>query len=399
MSEAAVEVTTSPIKPISTRPAFLTPKLVLLLALGFVVVCRILAAALLPERTGAFELLYASAARLLGGENLYPFGNQWLPYPLPAVLLVIPFTAFPLALARPLFDVMIGWAFVYALWKYRGQYGLLALLSGAYLFALWHGETTPLMVAAILIPVLAFLLVVKPSSSVALLVARPSKKAVLAVAAVVALTLIVRPTWPVDWWRAMPADFTPWMPPIFRPFGALLLIAALRWNLPEGRLILATALLPQTGLPYELVLLALIPVSLGEMAIYLAGTWIAVADAAGVLQILGGGEWTMTGWPVTLCAVYLPMTYLVLRRPGSKGGPWIGKERRRAHRLSDDDLKVDVVAGDGQFSATVTHVPTQQFATESAPTRQLAVRKAHDKLAALLARASRLAKKVPAEQK
>src|SRR4051794_34555338 len=118
MSEAAVEVTTSPIKPIPTRPAFLTPKVVLLLAFGFVVVCRILAAAFLPARTGAFELLYASAARLLGGESLYPFGNQWLPYPLPAVLLVIPFTAFPLAIARPLFDVMIGWAFVYALWKF-----------------------------------------------------------------------------------------------------------------------------------------------------------------------------------------------------------------------------------------------------------------------------------------
>jgi hypothetical protein len=394
MSEPAVAVTT---RSIPSRPAFMTPKLVLLLALGFVLVSRLLAMAWLPGRTGAFELLYASAARLVGGETPYPFGNQWLPYPLPAVLLVIPFTAFPLALARPLFDVMIGWAFVYALWKYRGPYGLLALLSGAYLFALWHGETTPLMVAASLVPALGFLLVVKPSSSVALWAARPSRKAVLAVAACVVLTLVVRPSWPVDWWRAMPADFSPWMPPIFRPFGALLLIAALRWNLPEGRLILATALLPQTGLPYELVLLALIPTTLGEMAIYLAGTWIAVADAAGALQILGGGEWTMTGWPVTLCAVYFPMLYLVLRRPGSKGGPWIGKERRRAHRLADDDLKVDVTAEDGQFSATVTHLPTQQCATDSAPTRQLAVRKAHDKLAALLARASRLVKKVAAD--
>jgi hypothetical protein len=377
----------------------MTPRLIaLVLALGFVLACRLLAGAWLPGRTGDFELLYAAAARLLQGETPYAFGNQWLPYPLPAVLLVVPFAAFPLAVARPLFDIFIGWAFVYALWKYRAMYGLLAVLSGSYLFALWYGEMTPLMVAASLIPALGFLLIVKPSSSVALWVARPSRKAVLAVAAFVVLTLIIRPTWPVDWWRAMPVDFSPWMPPVFRPFGALLLIAALRWNLPEGRLILATALLPQTGLPYELVLLALIPATLGEMAIYLAGTWIAVADAAGVLQILGGGEWTMTGWPVTLCAVYVPMLYLVLRRPGSKGGPWIGKERRREHRLSDDDLKVDVTkTDDGQFSATVTHVPSQQSATESAATRQLAVRKAHDKLAGLLARASRLVKKVAAE--
>jgi hypothetical protein len=53
----------------------------------------------------------------------------------------------------------------------------------------------------------------------------------------------------------------------------------------------------------------------------------------------------------------------------------------------------------GQFTATVTHLPTQQSMTESAPTRKLAVRKAQDKLAALLAGASRLAKKDPAEPK
>jgi hypothetical protein len=161
-----------------------------------------------------------------------------------------------------------------------------------------------------------------------------------------------------------------------------------------GRLLLATALLPQTTLPYELVLLALIPANRREMAIYLAGSWIAVADAAGALQLLGGAVGTVTGWPVTLCAVYLPMLYLVLRRPGCRGGPWIGKERRRPHRLSDDEVKVDVSVDDqGQVTVTVTHLASQLSMTESAPTRQLAVRKAHDKLAALLARTSRLVKK------
>jgi hypothetical protein len=176
------------------------------------------------------------------------------------------------------------------------------------------------------------------------------------------------------------------------------LVAVLRWNLPAGRLILATALLPQTALPYELVPLALIPASRGEMVIYLIGSWIAVADAAGALQVLGGKEWTMSGWPVTLCAVYFPMLYLVLRRPGHKGGPWIGKERRRPHRLPDDELEVDVTVDDmGQVQVTVTHLPSGQSMTESAPSRREAVRKAHDKLAALLARTSRLVRKEATE--
>jgi hypothetical protein len=372
----------------------------LILALGFVVAARLLASAWLPVRTGDFELLYASAARLLQGETPYPPVAQWLPYPLPAVLLVLPFTTIPLELARTLFDVLVGWAFVYALWKYRGLYALLALVSGSYLFAVWHGQTTPLMVAASLIPALGFLLAVRPNTAVALWVARPSWKTLLGAAVFVAFTLLAWPSWTWEWWMAMPLDYSAWMPPVLRPFGALLLVAALRWNLPAGRLMLATALLPQTALPYELVPLALIPSSRGEMAVYLIGSWIAVADAAGALQLLGGAEWTMTGWPVTLCAVYFPMLFLVLRRPGHKGGPWIGKERRRPHRIPDDEVKVDVTVGDtGQFMVTVTHLPSGQSMTESGPTRRDAVRKAHDKLAALLARTSRLARKETAESK
>lgn len=398
MSEATLAVTTrSP----RVRPAFMTPRLVaLILALGFVLAGRLLASAWLPFPSGDFELLYASALRLLQGETAYPAGTQWLPYPLPAVLLVVPFTALPVELARPVFDILVGWALVFALWKYRGRYALLALLSGAYLFALWHGQTTPLMVAASLFPAAGFLLAVRPNTSVALWVARPSWKTLLGMAGFLALTLVVWPLWPTEWLMAMPLDYSAWLPPIFRPFGALLLIAGLRWNLPEGRLILATAFLPQTTLPYELVLLALVPTNAREMAVYLAGSWIAVADSAGALQLLGGSGWTMSGWPVTLCAVYFPMLYLVLRRPGSKGGPWIGKERRRPHRLPDDQLDVEVSVGDtGLVIATVTHIPTGHSMTESGPTRRAAVRKAHDKLAALLARTSRLARKETADAK
>ena len=68
-------------------------------------------------------------------------------------------------------------------------------------------------------------------------------------------------------------------PAIMRPLGFLLLLGALRWRSPEGRLILAMAFVPQSTLPYELLALALIPANLAEMVVYLAGTWIAVAAA------------------------------------------------------------------------------------------------------------------------
>ena len=362
-------------------------RLFLALALGFVVGFRLLLSVWIPDRYNDFDLLYQAAAHLIRGENPYPIATQWFPYPLPAVLLAVPFTAIPLGPARLLFDVLVGWAFVYALWRYRGPFALLAVLSGAYLFAIWNGQTTPLMVAASLIPALGFLLVVKPNTSASLWIARPSRMAVLGATAFLVLSLLVLPSWPRDWWMALLQDNTDLVPPVLRPFGPVLLLAAFRWRLPEARLLLAIAFIPQNTLPHELVSLALIPASLLEMGIFVAGTWIAAVVAADRMHLSNSiAQWTAGSWPATLCAVYLPMLYLVLRRQTSRSGRLIEKDRRRPHRLADDELQVDVTPNPaGGVTVKVTHVPTQQFITESGQTRELAERKAQDKLAGILA--------------
>jgi hypothetical protein len=391
MSDTAAAVTTK------SAPAGIPagrPGLVFLVTtLAFVLGCRLLLYAWMPDWNSDFDLLYDSAARLLRGENPYSPATEWFPYPLPAVLVAVPFTAIPLTVARPIFDILVGWAFVYALWRYRGPYALLAVVSGAYLFAMGNGQTTPLMVAATLVPALGFLLALRPNTSVSLWIAWPSLRALLAASLFLVLSLAVLPTWPWDWWMALLRDNTPLAPPVLRPFGLVLLLAALRWRTPEGRLILAIAFLPQSTLPYELLPLALIPTNRLEMGIYVAGSWIAVAVAGGLRLSHSMADWTATGWPVTLCAVYLPMLYLVLRRPNSRSRPRIEKDRRRPYRLADDELKVDVTPnGAGGVIVKVTHLPTQLFATESGETREPAERKAHDKLAGILARTSRLSK-------
>ena len=383
MSDAAVAPTIKPprVKPVprhSGRPA-------LVAALAFVVVSRLLLYAWMPDRSNDFDFLYQAAARLLQGDNPYPPASGWFPYPLPAVLLAVPFTVIPLSLARPIFDLLVGLAFVYALWKYRGVYSLLAVASGAYLLAMWHGQTTPLMVAAALIPALGFLLAVRPNTAAALWIGRPSLRSLLAAGLVLALSLVVRPSWPWDWWLALPADHTALMPPLLRPVGFVLLLAALRWRLPEGRLLLAIAFIPQSTLPYELIPLALIPTNVREMGLYVVGTWIAVAASEGLHLSDSMARWTSAGWPVTLCAVYLPMLYLVLRRRDARNARRTGKERRRPHRLPDAELKIDVTndAGGG-VTVRVTHLPSRMSASGSGPNREAAGRKAHDKLAGML---------------
>jgi hypothetical protein len=389
VSESAVAVTNESGRP---EPAAAPSGLLfLVITLAFVLGCRFLLYAWMPDRTSDFDLLYDAAARLVGGENPYTPASQGFPNPLPAVLLAVPFTAFPLSLARPIFDVLVGWAFAYALWRYRGPYALLAVVSGAYLFAMVNGQTTPLMVAATVVPALGFLLAVRPNTSAPLWIAWPSLRVLLGASLFLALSLVALPSWPWDWWTALLQDKTQLAPPVLRPFGVVLLLAALRWRRPEGRLILAIAFIPQSTLPYELVSLALIPANRLEMGVYVVGSWIAVA-AAGALHLSHSmAEWTATGWPLTLCAVYLPMLYLMLRR---QSGPKIEKERRRPHRLADHELEVDVTTdGAGGVIVTVTHLPTQRSATESGETREIAERKAHDKLAAILAPMLRLKRK------
>jgi hypothetical protein len=362
-------------------------RLFLGLGLAFVLACRVLLYLWMPDRATDFDLLYSAALRLVRGQDVYPLGGLAVPFPLPAVLLGVPFTAIPLGLARPVFDVLIGWAFVYALWKYRGPYALIALASGAYLFAMAKGQTTPLMLAATLVPALGFLLAVKPNTSGVLWIARPSWLPMLGVSAFLALSLAVLPTWPLDWWMALPVDTTDFAPPVMRPLGAILLLAAFRWYSPEGRLLLAIACVPTNTLPYELIPLVLIPANGPQMTMYVAGSWIAVAAATDWLQLGHGlAGWPTIGWPVTLCAVYLPMLGLVLLQPGRREVHWIGRDRRRPRRLPDEELQVDVTLDDaGAVVVTVTHLPTQLSATESAPTRGPAHRKAQERVAALVA--------------
>jgi hypothetical protein len=379
------------------RPLFLV------LALGFVLGFRLLLYIWIPDRSSDFDLLYNAAVHLVQGENAYPVATQWFTYPLPAVLLAVPFTAIPLGTARLIFDVLVGWAFVFALWRYRGTFALLAVLSGTFLFAISNSQTTPLMVAASLVPALGFLLAVKPNTSASLWIARPSRMAVLGVSVFLVLSLVVLPSWPRDWWMALLQDNTDLVPPVLRPFGLVLLLAALRWRSPEGRLLLAIAFIPQNTLPHELVALALIPANLVEMGILVAGSWIAVAVVADQLQLSHNiAEWTAASWPATLGAVYLPMLYLVLRpalslgflKRSGRSAPKIGKDRRRPYRLPDEELKVDVTPNDdGGVTVKVTHLPTQMFATESGETRESVARKAHDKLAGIVAGLRRRAEK------
>jgi hypothetical protein len=268
-----------------------------------------------------FDLLYYAAIHLLAGDNPYPIVHEWYPfplfYPLPAVLVAVPFTILPIQAARPVFDIVSGGLFTYALWRYRGPYAVVALLSGAYFLAAKFGQATPLVTAGALLPALGFVLAVKPNLGLALFASRPKKTTILGVVAILALSLMVLPSWPLEWWSALQRRNEHLVSPVLRPFGWLLLLAALRWKTPEGRLLIVLSLVPQNSLPYELVPLALIPRNTTQMSVLVVGSWLAVGTLGANLDLPDLAAMTARIWPVMLVAVYLPMLYFVLSRSQS----------------------------------------------------------------------------------
>jgi hypothetical protein len=271
-----------------------------------------------------FDLLWYSARHLVMGIDPYPVWHEhwrWpLYYPLPAVMLAVPFTLLPLTVARFAWNASVGALLGLAfhdreLWRWG------TFLSGAYVYAALRGQPTPLLVVATLIPSLGFFYSAKPNLGLALFAAWPSRQAAIGSLAVLALTLLILPRWPLEWLEAIHG--TPViLSPIRRPFGWLLLLAAYRWRTPEGRLLLALVLVPQNSLPHEALLLALIPRNGVEMAVYCLGTWIATAATLAIGARAPSLEAAQAlVWPWLLGAAYLPMLLFVVTRPRTPDAP------------------------------------------------------------------------------
>lgn len=238
-------------------------------------------------------------------------GNYPLFYPGPAVVLLVPFGLLPIRVAWVAFAACSGAAFGLAAQRWgRGLW--VGALSACFLEAIIFGQWSPLMVGAAVVPALGFLFAAKPSIGLALFALRPTRHAVGLVAGLTAISLVLLPSWPRDWLAAL--QHTNHVPPVLRPYGWLLLLAFLRWETPEGRMLGLLALVPQTTSLYEALPLFLIPrhrwegyglTALSFVVAGLQGQWDhRVTIEAGLAQ----------RWPVLFGLLYLPALWMVLTR-------------------------------------------------------------------------------------
>jgi hypothetical protein len=278
-----------------------------------------------PEFVSDFDQVWAGARALWQGKDPYqvvgPHGAfhwKWpLYYPLPALFLVAPLGMLSVLAARAVFAglsaALLAWAVTREGWS-----RLPIFVSVSFMVTVDLVQWSSLYAAAFFLPPLAFAGFAKPNFGLALgASARTTRTLLFLLAGAVtffAVSEIVLPGWPATWLQNL-REAPHFRAPVTRPFGFLLLLAALKWRRPEARWLLALSIVPQPPTFYDQMLLAAVCITARESLIFAVSTVVLFfyvgfntpqPDYLSWGRIVGNG----TVW---LC--YFPALVMVLRRP------------------------------------------------------------------------------------
>jgi hypothetical protein len=249
------------------------------------------------------------------------FSWDYLFYPMPAIVVVMPFAALPLLASRAAFAAISAGLLGGALWKTdRGR--LLMFATAPMLIALGRGQSSPLLFATALVPWLSWLGTMKPNIALALLPASRNVKLTLiagvaGTVALLAISFALEPSWVAQWREAL-RHKTDSAPVIVRFGGFLILLVLLRWRRQEAWVVLLLACLPQTPSFYDAVPLFAVPRGSRQTAL------LAVCGNLAFLALVSGVGFpteTTYGVRVTTLSVlflYLPAVGLILARPNAE---------------------------------------------------------------------------------
>jgi hypothetical protein len=269
-----------------------------------------------PISVSDFDAIWAAGRALREGRDPYAAISTppwpWpLQYPLPAVLLALPFTWLPVAFGRAAFvgvgTGLLAWGLTAKAW-----WPLWMLAGGQMFAAVGSVQWTPLFAAGLLLPALRWLWSAKPTTAAVLFAAIPDRRVIFGGILTLAAAFLIWPGWIHGWLAA--AATAPHRPAILRPAGFLLLLGLLRWRRAEGRQLAAIALVPLGPYIYEGLPLLLFARTRRELLLLTCcGT---MGLLAGLLIMREGGPGhNPIDWLIVLFSCYLPALLMVLRRP------------------------------------------------------------------------------------
>lgn len=281
----------------------------------------------LPNGSSDFGEIWFGARSLLSGANPYvligpgrQFEWDWVtPYPITAFVAAIPFAPLGELAASLAFVWVSAWALAFTITRIGWQ-RLFLIPSAAFIVAARAAQWSPLFAAIFLQPALSILLPLKPNIGGAVAAGLASKRAFL-LAACGALILLgigfaLLPNW-VGYWIANLRQTRHLVSPIICPGGFLVLLAALRWRRPEARLLLALALIPQTGSWYESLPVLLVAESRRECQLLSMISSVGFIASAHLVSLHTAIQVNRDVATFMIWFVYLPATAILLTRDNS----------------------------------------------------------------------------------
>ena len=295
---------------------------------------------------GDYTWYWRAARALLDGHSPYavikPVGpypfDTGFNYPMTTAIFMVPFANLSPALGSAI--VMGIGTFLLAFGITREGFGRLAVFGSVPFFVcLESGQLAPLLAAAALIPAVSWLSSMKPNLGLASVAFNPAFSVIALNLLVLAISVVMYPHWPAEW-LDMVRHRTPgnYGSPLLIPGGFLLLLSLLKWKRPEARLLAVMAMVPQSLLFTDQLMLWLIPKTRNESMILSILSFPAMLWGAGLVGPHPSvAAYTRSMGPAILALLYLPCLIMVLRRPNEGEIPEWPRLRRGRRSLPHQD--------------------------------------------------------------
>jgi hypothetical protein len=192
------------------------------------------------------------------------------------------------------------------------------VLSAAFIIAVSRNQWSLFITAAFFVPVAVLFLAAKPNMALAYVAGlrswRQARWLLGVGAVVVAVSLMARPSWPMEWLGAL-RQMEYVVAPVMRPYGALSLLALLKWRRADARIFLALVCVPQTPSLYDLLPLFVVMRTPREVGLLSSLTYVLFLAIVVIGPFPSFDRYAYSLGNLATFIIYFPVMIMLLRRP------------------------------------------------------------------------------------